>query len=67
MIKLGLILMILSLLASAALSAQQDVYAFNAGMCLRAGIAVACLGYALKYRVAKRRGGNTDFGTLMEE
>lgn len=67
-IKFGLIVMILSLWASAAV-AFNDLpidAAFNAGLSLRAGIVIVCLAYAIKYRKAKRCGGPTDFGSLME-
>ena len=67
-IKAGLILMILSLGASAAWSFNDLPMstAFNAGLGLRCGIVVVCAGYALKYRRAKRCGGPTDFGSLTE-
>lgn len=68
-IKGGMIVMIMSLLASAFV-AFSDVpsitTAFNAGMSLRIGILIVCIGYAIKYRKAKRCGGSTDFGHLTE-
>jgi hypothetical protein len=33
---------------------------------LRGGILIVCVGYAIKYRKAKRCGGSTDFGHLTE-
>lgn len=68
-IKGGLIVMILSLLGSAAI-AFGDEPSFsassNAGLALRTGILIVCIGYAIKYRKAKRTGGSTDFGHLTE-
>lgn len=67
-IKGGFILMILSLLGSAAIywSDAPLTTAFNAGFGLRIGIVIACLGYGIKYRRARREGGPTDFGSLTE-
>ena len=68
-IKAGLILMILSLGASAAISFNELPMsaAFNAALSLRIGIVIVCTGYALKYCRAKRDGGPTDFGSLTEQ
>lgn len=68
-IKGGMIVMIWSLLASAAVSFHEEpstTAAFNVGMGLRLGILIVCIGYAIKYRKAKRSGGSTDFGHLTE-
>lgn len=68
-IKGGMIVMILSLLASASVAFSDTpsvTTAFNAGLALRGGILVVCVGYAIKYRKAKRCGGSTDFGHLTE-
>lgn len=67
-IKAGMIVMILSLFASAMVTlAELPLYAaFNAGLSLRAGILIVCVGYAFKYRKARRCGGSTDFGHLTE-
>lgn len=67
-IKAGFIVMIISLLASAGVSISEAPIqaAFNAGLALRAGIVVASLGYAFKYRKAKRDCTPTDFGSLTE-
>jgi len=68
-IKGGMIVMIFSLLASAVVAfsdAPSFATAFNAGLSLRGGILIVCIGYAIKYRKAKRSGGSTDFGHLTE-
>jgi len=68
-IKGGMIVMILSLFASATVSFSDEpsvATAFNAGLSLRVGILIVCIGYAFKYRKAKRVGGSTDFGHLTE-
>jgi prolipoprotein diacylglyceryltransferase len=66
-IKGGMIVMILSLLASASVAFSPSIAtAFNAGLALRGGILLVCVGYAIKYRKAKRTGGSTDFGHLTE-
>lgn len=68
-IKGGMIVMIISLLASAVVAFSDNpsvTTAFNAGMSLRVGILIVCIGYAIKYRKAKRCGGSTDFGHLTE-
>lgn len=67
-IKAGFIGMILSLMGSAWITANEAPIeaAFNAGLGLRVGILVACIGYAIKYRRARRDGGATDFGSLTE-
>jgi hypothetical protein len=67
-IKGGMITMILSLLASAFRCIQPiDCHAaFNAGLAFAVGILIVCVGYAFKYRKAKRCGGSTDFGHLTE-
>lgn len=67
-IKAGLIIMILSLGISAAVSFNElpmDA-AFKASLWLKIGILMVCVGYAIKYRKAKRCGGPTDFGSLTE-
>lgn len=64
-LKAGLIVMILSLGASAAATVEMSMdAAFNAGLALRIGIVIVCVGYALKYRTARRDGAPTDFGSL---
>ncbi|MGJ7508673.1 hypothetical protein [Variovorax sp. GT1P44] len=67
-IKGGMIVMILSLLASAAVAFADMplAAAFNSGLTLRVGILIVCTGYAFKYRKARRSGGSTDFGHLTE-
>lgn len=68
-IKGGMIVMVISLIASAAVAFGDPPSvkaAFNAGLALRVGIVIVCLGYAIKYRKAKRCGGSTDFGHLTE-
>jgi hypothetical protein len=68
-IKGGMITMIFSLLASTAVAFSDEpsaTAAFNAGISLRVGILIVCVGYAFKYRKAKRCGGSTDFGPLTE-
>lgn len=68
-IKFGMIVMILSPLASSVVSFSDRPSidaAFNAGLSLRIGVLIVCLGYAIKYRKAKRCGGSTDFGHLTE-
>lgn len=68
-IKGGMIVMILSLIASATVAFSDPPSiraAFNAGLSLRLGILIVCIGYAVKYRKAKRSGGSTDFGHLTE-
>ena len=67
-IKLGLIVMILSMGASAAVLFDEMALAaaLNTGLALRIGIVIVCIGYVLKYRKAKRGGGPTDFGSLTE-
>jgi hypothetical protein len=68
-IKGGMIVMIISLFASAVVAFSHEpsfTTAFNAGLSLRAGILIVCVGYALKYRKARRSGGSTDFGHLTE-
>lgn len=67
-IKFGLITMIFSLWASAAIAFNDlpIAAAFNAGLSLRAGIVIVCAGYWFKYRKARRDGGPTDFGSLTE-
>ena len=68
MIKFGLILMIISLIASAAspISDNPLSTATNAGMSLRLGIVIVGLGYFLKYRRHRKDGTPTDFGSLTE-
>lgn len=68
LIKAGFITMIFALIASAGVFISEAPIhaAFNAGLALRVGIVVACLGYAFKYRRARRDGGATDFGSLTE-
>jgi len=69
MIKVGMIVMIISLFASASVAFGDPpsiTTAFNAGLSLRVGILIVCIGYAFKYRKAKRSGGSTDFGHLTE-
>lgn len=65
-IKGGLGLMILSLLASAMLAFADGPLemAYNVGLALRVGILLVCVGYILKYRLARHRGEGTDFGSL---
>lgn len=68
-IKLGMNVMIFSLFASAFVAFSDEpsaATAFNAGLSLRVGILIVCIGYAIKYRKAKRSGGSTDFGHLTE-
>lgn len=68
-IKGGMIVMILSLLGSASVAFSDTpsiTTAANAGLSLRIGILIVCIGYAFKYRKAKRCGGSTDFGHLTE-
>lgn len=68
-IKGGMIVMVISLIASAAVAFGDPPSvkaAFNAGLALRVGILIVCVGYAIKYRKAKRCGSSTDFGHLTE-
>lgn len=68
-IKVGMTVMIISLFGSAAVAFGDPPSvkaAFNAGLSLRVGILIVCIGYAIKYRKAKRTGGSTDFGHLTE-
>ena len=68
-IKIGMVVMIISLCASASVAFDPTpslTTAFNAGLSLRVGILIVCVGYAFKYRKAKRCGGSTDFGHLTE-
>lgn len=68
LIKAGLIVMIISLLGSAAAPISDDplATATNAGLSLRLGIVIVGLGYYLKYRRHRRDGTPTDFGNLTE-
>lgn len=67
-IKFGLIVMIISLIGSAAspLSDSPVSTAYNAGLSLRVGIVIVCLGYWLKFRRHRKEGTPTDFGSLTE-
>ena len=68
MIKAGLIVMIISLLGSAAAPLGDNPLstATNAGLSLRLGIVIVGLGYFLKYRRHRKDGTPTDFGSLTE-
>lgn len=68
LIKAGLIVMIISLLGSAAAPLGDNPLstATNAGLSLRLGIVIVGLGYFLKYRRHRKDGTPTDFGSLTE-
>lgn len=68
LIKVGLIAMIFSLIASAAYSFLDlpMALAFKAAVVLRGGIVVVCVGYWFKFKRHRRDGTPTDFGSLTE-
>jgi hypothetical protein len=67
LIKLGLIIMIISLIATAMVSLDTNIEAaFSAGITLRFGLMVVCAGYALRFSRHKKDGEPTDFGSLTE-
>lgn len=67
-IKLGLVAMIISLIGSAmsSLSDASMEAAFSAGISLRIGLLLVCVGYAIRFRRNSKDGRPTDFGSLTE-